>query len=643
MALGSITRSNIELMQLQMQLATGLAINRPSDDPIGASTVLVLDDLLERRDQRMRNLSHAQSMLSSVDVALGDASSLLLEAKGIALSQIGVGSDAGTRATQADVIDSILQSLQGIANRDSQGMHLFGGSSHVAAPFEGLLGGIRYGGFGAGLLSDIGLGASTPLTLAGERAFGAVSGRVEGTRDLDPGITLSTRLSDLDGARGLGVTRGSIIVDVDGVEMTVDLSNASTIEDVRAALEGSIQSVDPGGTVSIDPANGDGFVITPSAGTTVGIEDLDSGVTAADLGLVGTFNGGVATMGGDLEPRLTWTTPVSALDGISVPMGMIRIENGGQVREVDLSDASTVQDIRNAIEHLDLGIRVEIAESGDRLSIYNEISGTAMSIGEVGGGSTATELGVRSLSESTSLSSFNDGAGVDIITGSVDPVTGLPDPAADMDLRVTLADGRSFEVDLVGTQSVGDVLTAMRAAATAAGIGVPAEFDAGLVANGNGIALSDGTAGAGEFVVEGINNSPAADQLGIEGSGSAMIAGKDRAKISVDGVFSHLIALRDALLADDETGIEIAAGRLEADLTRVVQARAEVGVRARRVEDALVREEDRSVQDQTLKSSIQDLDFISAALRFSSMQQQLQAALATAGTITGLSLIDFLR
>jgi flagellar hook-associated protein 3 FlgL len=642
-ALSSITRSNAQLIQLQIQLATGLAFSRPSEDPIGASTVLVLDDLLERREQRLRNLSHAQSMLSSVDSALGGASSMLLEAKGIALSQIGVGSDAETRAAQADVIDSILQGLQGIANRDSHGIRLFGGSSHTTAPFEGMLGGIRYGGSGSGLLSDIGLGGSTPLTLAGDRAFGAVSARVEGERDLDPSLRGSTRLVDLGGARGLGVTPGSLTVVVDGVEVDVDLSDASTIEDVRAGLEAAMQTVDPGATVSLDAAAGDGFVVTPSAGVSIEIQDTGSGTVAADLGLSGTYPGGVATMGDDLQPSLTWTTPLDSLDGMTVPLGVIRVSNGNQVREVDLSGASTAQDIRNTLEQLGLGIRVEIAESGDRLSIHNEVSGASMSISEVSGGTTASDLGIRSFTESTPLSSFNDGGGVRILSGAIDPVTGLPDPAADMDVRVTLADGQTFEVDFVGAETVGDIIAAMEAAAMAAGIAVPGEFDAGLVDDGNGIAIHDFTAGAGELVVEGINNSPAAEQLGIIGSGSAMIAGEDRAKVAVDGVFAHLIALRDALRADNEFGIEVAAERLEADLVRVAESRAEVGVRARRVDDAVTRQEDLSVQDRTLKSSIQDLDFTSAALRFSAMQQQLQAAMATAGSLSNLSLIDFLR
>lgn len=643
MILGSITRTNTQLLNIQTQLATGRALNRPSDDPIGASTVGVLDNMLELREQRLGNLSQAEAMLGVLDSAMADVSDLLLEAKGVGLSQIGVGSDAETRANEAEVINSIIQSLESIANRDHRGMHIFGGNNTAQPPFAGMLGGIRYLGEGSGLVTDIGLSIDTPVTINGERAFGSLSARVEGARDLDPTLRAETRLADLGGARGLGVTRGSITVNVDGVETQVDLSDASTIGDVRSRLEQAIQQTDPGAVVEIDPVSGSGFSITPSAGSTVTISDSQAGVTAQDLGLAGTYAGGVATVGGDLNPGLTWTTPVSSLDGITVPMGSIRIENGGQVREVDLSGAETIQDIRNAIEQLGIGVRVDIADSGDRLTIRNEVSGAEMSIGEIGGGSTATELGIRSFSADTRLSDFNQGRGVSIVTGSMDPVSGLPSPSMDLDFNVTLGDGRGFDVDLTGAETVQDVIDLTTAAATAAGIAVPGEFEMALAEEGNGFVLEDGTGGPDPMVVSSLNGSSAAADLGILGSGSAKLAGEDRAMVAVDGVFSNLIALRDALLADDDSGIAFAVDRLEQDISRATEARAEVGVRARRVADATTREGNLKVQDLSLKSSIQDLDFAAAAMRFGSLQQQLQASLSTASNVTGLTLLDFLR
>ena len=68
-ALGGIQKTNRELLLLQIQLASGKAFTRPSENAIGASTVGVLDDAIERRDQRVRNLSQADATLNSLDAA----------------------------------------------------------------------------------------------------------------------------------------------------------------------------------------------------------------------------------------------------------------------------------------------------------------------------------------------------------------------------------------------------------------------------------------------------------------------------------------------------------------------------------------------------------------------------------------------
>jgi flagellin-like hook-associated protein FlgL len=280
--------TNQRLLNTQIQLATGLAVNRPSDNAIAASTISVLDDLLERREQRLRNLSHAEAVLNSTDSALGEASNILLEAKSIGLGQIGAGSDADTRANQALVIDSMLSEIARLGNSKYQQMYLFGGSMTSQAPFAELLGRYQYRGTGDGLVTDLGLSRGIPITTSGAAAFGALSARVQGSTDLNPTMVNDTRLTDLTGARGFGVALGSINVDVGGTQLTVDLTNAHTAGDVASALQDAIQTIDAGATVAIDGATGNRFAI---AGNTVAItiSDVSAPATAADLGIATIF------------------------------------------------------------------------------------------------------------------------------------------------------------------------------------------------------------------------------------------------------------------------------------------------------------------------------------------------------------------
>jgi flagellar hook-associated protein 3 FlgL len=642
-ALGGISGTNRELLRTQVQLSTGERFSRPSEDSVGASAVLSLNDSIGRREQRVRNLSAAESMLDSIDSSLNDITELMQEAKTIGLAQVGFGSDEVTRRNQAGVIDSMLNALVSMANRDRNGVYLFGGERASQPPFGSLLQGIRYTGSGLGQQSDIGMSADVRVTMGGEQAFGAISNRVRGDRDLDPSMTANTRLSALNGANGLGVRPGSIEIDVNGTVTQLDLSEADSIGDILGQLSQVIQATDPGATVGIDPVTGDRIAITPSAGVTIEIRDSNSTSTAGDLGLLGTYPPAVSTTGADLDPRIAPLTRLDSITGLTQPMGEILVRNGNQSRIIDVGALVTVEDLQNAVAAGRIGARVVISDDGTRLHVVNELSGSALAVEEFSGNPTASELGIRSFASTTQLADFNEGRGVRQVSGAVDPLTGLPDPARNMDFRVTLKDGRAFDVDIEGDATVQDVIGSINAAATAAGI-LPAEFNAQLVAVGNGLELVDSTIGGGSTAVAELNASGTAEDLGIFGSSAgASLVGTDRARVVVDSVFSHLIALRDALLANDERGIALAAEKFDGDLTRLSEARADVGVRTQRVIDATSRESELDIMDQRLRSEINDLDYAEAATRFAALQRQLEASLAVSARTANLTLLDFLR
>jgi flagellin-like hook-associated protein FlgL len=275
-----------------------------------------------------------------------------------------------------------------------------------------------------------------------------------------------------------------------------------------------------------------------------------------------------------------------------------------------------------------------------------------MSVSESGGATgTAADLGIRTMDLTTSTSVFNDGRGVEIANGEIDPITGLPDPDRNKDFEVTLSDGRSFEVDLTESdiQDVASVLAAINAAASAAvpAIVVPGEFEARLLDGSNGIALQDNTGGAGSLSVTRLYGH-AADDLGLlDGSLTAgipsILRGSDRASVRVNSAFTALRDLAEALRADDTVGISIASEDLEAHLDRLAVARAVVGGRAQRVGDAQAREEDTQLLNQTVMSELEDLDYVEASSRFSLLQLAQQAGYTATSQTLSLTLLNFLR
>ena len=634
---GSIAQTQREMLDLQLGFASGTRLQRGSDDPRATRAIQLLQSSMDRRDQRLNAISWGEAVLGRVDTSLSSLTDLVTEARALAVGQSDDSADADSRAAQAVVVSSMIDQLFAEANAEWQGLHIFGGQNGGQRPFASFLGGVRYLGSGAGLVNDNGLGL--PITLSGDEAFGAVSARVAGQVDLNPALSNGVYLEDLGGVDGEGVTGGVVELTVGANTTEVDLSGAATVGEVLDRLQAELDNIAPGSTVSTDGSRFSFTVAGADDLTVVGVAgDIGSG-----LGLEGTFVAGTTTTGGDTQPKLLSRTRIADLEGLSGPLGSIRLENGGNVQTIDLSGAETIADLQNLIDSADLGIRLEVEQDGT-LSMLNEVSGTWMSVGE-DGGDTATLLGLRSMGLDTPLSVFNDGDGVPIRSGSVDPETGLPNPAADVDFTISLADGRSFEVDLAGVETVGDVLATLRAAAGAATPPIgPAEFTAELATTGNGIVLTDNSGGmTGTFTVTPANGSRAAKALGLLAPVSGdVISGEDRSMVAVESLFTHLKALEKALLQNDNWSIEQAAIDLQDDLDRLIDVRGAAGARGERLLLAKDRESELSIMEASLLGEARDLDLTDAALQLTNLEQQLQATLAVTARMQQLTLLNWL-
>ena len=672
-SLSTISRTNLDIFRVANQLSTGKAILKPSDDSVKATTIAAVQSRIDRAEQLGRNLHAAESSLATLDQALGEASDMLLEAKSIASEQVSFGSGAGERASQAVVIQSIIDGLFQIANRDSRVGHVFAGSTPNDQPLQSFLGGFRYTGQGPGMTTDLNLRGSIPVTLGGDTLLGNTASRLRGTADLDPDLTAEARLSDLDGARGIGIQRGVVRFAFDGGTATsIDLSNAETIDDVTdritAALlayetENGVRVLGPGGvafdgnslTIDVDDAGG----TNPS----LVFSDVGTGSTALDLGLASDDESVAFDASSDagvgVNPRLTWSSPLSSLRGLDgTTLGKVRLRAQGLIRTVDLAGAERLQDIRNRIEASGLGVSVEINADGTGINVVNEVASSAanaLSIEEVeGNDGTAEALGIRTLGTTTRLSDFNEGRGVRYIAGTINPDTGDPDPTLDIDFTLTLGNGATIDInfgpgDMATVETMLDAINA-QASQQLTDQGVPTTlFSASLATDGNGIVLAQDNTASGmtePLRLEPRNNSQAASDLGLlrgeRSPDGSSITGDDRAKIRPPNVFSWLIDLRDSLRDDGTAGIAIAGESLGNAVDTLAETRALVGGYANRVERETTALEDRNVLDASLLSQLQDADFAQAATQLSLLQTQLQAALQTTATISSLSLLNYL-
>jgi len=663
-SLSNINATNVAIGRLSNQLATGLDILRPSDDPVRSASISTLDSRIEHTTQLLKNLDFADSSIGTLDQILADAKNLIDEAASIASSQIN--SDPETRESQAIIIDSLIDSLFSLSNQESLIGHVFGGSAPGRQPIVYDRGAYRFVGELGGLTAALGTASNVPLTLGVGNAIGELSNRMEGNVNLSPGLTPDTLLTDLNGANSDGVNMGTIEFSFSGGQVAqVDLTGSVTVGDVIDKLNAAVQQYETDQAVTVlGPSafsiNGGSISADIPAGT-LAFTDVVGSSIASDLGL--TNNTAVPFSaanpdGVNLDANLTWTSSVASLAGLGgSPLGSIQLANNGATYTIDLSGAQTLGDIKSAIESGNTGVRVMISDDKQSINIVTESAGTqlhAMSISEViGGGGTAELLGIRTLSANTRIEHFNDGEGVEVISGRTDPLTGLVDPSLNTDFEIKLGDGFVISIDLSPSDitNVGTLVAAINTQADAqltAASRPTTDFVANMGGITNGIEfIQPATLGAGGAIsIRPLNNSQAAEQLGLmdgkSGGSNVLFRSEDRATIRVNNLFSHLLDLSEALKDNDTIGIEIATKRLGFSQDHVIQARSTVGGYARRIGDESRRQEDRIVFDEAVRSQLRDLDYASASSEFSQLQLQLQAGLTVASQTQQLTLLDFL-
>lgn len=662
--IGNIGRTNLAMFRSTTQLSTGRALLRPSDDIVKTAAIIELDERLERSAQTRKNLDFAEAQINALDNGLGQVADLLEQARSIALTQISAGPDAEERQAQSVVIQSIVDSMFGVTNQEGVSGFIFGGSTPGRQPIEELLGSYRMRSARTSLRPDTqGLGR-VPITIGTPEAVRGTRGEVLGKVDLQPQLTSDTRLDDLQGGRGLGITSGSVAFSFDGgPTQQVDLTGADTIGDVIDALEAQIRQYE---TDSGETVLGPGGVAI--GGTSLAIDspfgaltfsDISGGVIAQDLGLVETAEADfdpVRSTGADLAPRVTTTTRVDQLGAVGIGLGAIRIANNGQSVDVDLSGAETIGEIKSRIESAGLGLSVRINADGTGIDVINEVaagSNQALSISEVSGNNgTAEALGIRTFSASTRASDLNFGKGVRVADGH-------PDPQYNTDFVLTVDDAGGTPLELSIDLSPSDLTTV----GNIAGV-INQQIDAALTAAGrpttdltvsiepttNGLVFTQDpaiTGGAGgPLGIERRNNSLAAIDLGLTGgtwnASTNTYEGTDTAKVRVESVFTHLIDLRTALENDDDFGMQLAVESLEDAIDEVTKSRALVGGYAQRIGNQITRQEDRQVLDEQVRTTLRDVDFAQAASEYSLLQVQLQAGLQTAAISGQLTLLNYL-
>ncbi len=619
----SIQSGQLEIQRLQDQLSSGKRFVLPSESPTAATQTLALQKLDERRSAFQNNIGTAQGALGATDQALASLGDTLNTARGLLQAGVGDQTSAAERSGLAQEASSLIQSALLSLNTSYNGRYIFAGTQTDQIPFTVQGDGtIRYQGDERSIDTFADFGFRVDGSVDGGHDLRALS--QSPTLDLNPALSLSTRFDQLNG--GTGSLPQSVRVTLDNsptatVQKTVDLTGAQTIQDVKSKLEAAFAAESITLTVDIDPTTKNSLRLTPSAGT-VGVQDVDQGRTAAELGLRTAPS--AVLQGSDLNPAITLFTAVGDLNGgagIGATAGTgLRIEHAGKVHTVDLNGAATVQDVLNRIRAADPDVYAEISADGSGLRVASRLNGATFSIGE-NGGTNAAALGLRTFTATTALTGLNLGGGV-------------PDLSATK-LNVTRRDGSAIEVSLAGANTIQNVLDKLNAVD-------PGHFVASLNTTGNGISLTDDS-GTGPLTVGENALSTALGLNGSENTGTTgVLAGKDVNPQQPTGVLTLLVTLQRALATNDQSTLNRLSGQLDAETKRVAVVRADVGTRQKLLTDVDNHLQDAQISLKQTISELFDTDFATTVTEFLQRQQSLQGAMQVSSEALKLSILNYL-
>lgn len=198
----------------------------------------------------------------------------------------------------------------------------------------------------------------------------------------------------------------------------------------------------------------------------IGQTHLGGGIEAAlnvnapqSLGLLSTFMEG-EPLGAGLDDR---TRLVDMKAGLGVNAGVIRISDGNEFQEVDLSRAATVQDVEDILDNVSLGGRLlsfSVSSDSVQLEYSDGLPGT-LAVSDLAGSTLAADLGLLNqdgfiapplvgtglaprVTTETEIADLDFGAGLDLSEG----------------IQINRG-GEIFEIELDEATTLGDVLIAI--------------------------------------------------------------------------------------------------------------------------------------------------------------------------------------
>jgi len=319
----------------------------------------------------------------------------------------------------------------------------------------------------------------------------------------------------------------------------------------------------------------------------------------------------------DLNPQLTSSTSLSSLNGgIGISSGTFSIsDRAGNSANIAVNATDNISSLISRINSSSVNVTASISGNGLQITDTSTVISQALTISEVSGGSTASELGILGKRDGTLTGSdLNPTLTTSTLVSDLDGGNGLT--LNDINIVNGAA---SATVTLSSASTINDVLNTINNA----GLNVTASINSA----GNSLQISSNSSTT-VAVVRNVGTDETAENLGFGG-------GKN--------IFTTLFKLRDAFQKDDTSAILASLDTLDSSLASINNSRAIIGASLSRVDNSDFVHEQEIVDRSEQLSKIEEADVIKSASDLANLEFALQATLSATAQILQPTLLDFLR
>jgi flagellar hook-associated protein 3 FlgL len=161
-------------MKASKVASSGNRVSAPSDDPVAYAASMREDARISLLEARSKTSDRTTSDLDSAETSLASAGDLLIRVREIALQAANGSSSPESRADASIEVDSLQQSLLGLANTRGPNGYIFGGTQTDKPPFDS---NGAFVGNDNSVRVEIADGVTTNANASGSRAFTSAGGR----------------------------------------------------------------------------------------------------------------------------------------------------------------------------------------------------------------------------------------------------------------------------------------------------------------------------------------------------------------------------------------------------------------------------------------------------------------------------------